>query len=71
MFVYVGVHFISLAHLFHCKKFEELDIKLFNVNINFKKLMVNFVCRFFHFGVASTALSPSLYIYIYTHPIYI
>ena len=57
MFAYVGAHFVPIAHPFICKK---LNIKLFNVNINFTKLMITFVGRFFRFSVVSTALIPSL-----------
>ena len=51
--------FVPIAHPFICKKFMELNIELFNVNINFKKFMITFLWRFFRFGVASTALIPS------------
>ena len=53
MFAYVGADFVPIAHPFICKKFVQLNIKLFNVNINFKKLMITFPGRFFRFGAGS------------------
>ena len=58
--MYVGAHFVPIAHLFICKKFMQLNIKLFNFKINFRKLMNDFVARFFRFSVVSSALIPSL-----------
>ena len=43
MFTYVGVHSVPIAHPFIYKKFVQLNIKLFNVNINFRKLIITFV----------------------------
>ena len=43
IFAYVGVHFVPIAHPFICKKFVQLNIKLINVNINFRKLMITSV----------------------------
>ena len=43
----LGVHSVPIAHPFICKKFVQLNIKLFNVNINFRKLIITFVWRFF------------------------
>ena len=43
----LGVHFVPISHPFICKKFVQLNIKLFNVNIDFRKLMITFVGRFF------------------------
>ena len=60
IFAYVGAHFVPIAHSFICKKFAQLNIKLFNVNINFRKLIIIFVGRFFRFSVVSTALIPLL-----------
>ena len=60
MFAYAGVHFVPIAHPFICKKFMQLNIKLFNASINFRKLLVTFVESFFCFSVVSTALIPSL-----------
>ena len=59
MFAYVGADFVPIAHPFICKKFVQLNIKLFNVNINFIKL-ITFAGRFFRFSGVSTALTPSL-----------
>ena len=60
IFAYVGAHFVPIAHPFICKKLVQLNIKLINVNINFRKLMITSVWRFFRFSVVSTALIPSL-----------
>ena len=40
---YVGARFVPIAHPFVCKKFVQLNIKFFNVNINFRKLIITFV----------------------------
>ena len=61
MFAYDGAHFVPMPHRFICKEFVQLNIKLFNVNINFRKLIITLVGRFFRFGVVSMALLiPSL-----------
>ena len=57
---YIRAHFVPIVHPFICKKFALLNTKLLNVNINFRKLMIAFVGRFFRFSVVSTALIPSL-----------
>ena len=58
LFACVRAHFVPIAHPFICKKFVLLNIKLFNVIINFRKLMITFVWIFFGFSVVSTALIP-------------
>ena len=60
MFTYDGTHFVPMPHCFICKEFVQLNIKFFNVNINFRKLIITLVGRFFRFGVVSMALIPSL-----------
>ena len=59
-FAYVGPHFVSIVHAFISKEIVELNVKLFNVNIIFRKLMITFVLIVFCFSVALAALTPSI-----------
>ena len=43
MFAYVVAYFVPIEHPIICRMCVQLNIKLFNVNINFKKLMISFV----------------------------
>ena len=67
MFAYVGTHFDPIAHPFICKKFVQLNIKLFNVSINFRKLLTSWIYIYIYIYI----IHINMYVYIYILYIYI
>ena len=51
MFAYIVANFILIEHRSISKKFVQLNIKLLNVSINFRKLIITLDRRFFVLGL--------------------